>query len=178
MSEGEQVATTSAEPKAAVVEIKTTNRAIVKTLKDLQVKKARAEHHKTLVTKALNEGTIINGLRRDIKPQIPDIPVNLAIKWEEAHNTFTDTLTKLLSEYWSTKKDAIEAEITTALHHLSVNGSTTPEIEYITQIATEACSAEVTRLEAPKPQRQRNVKQAFKRQRTGATFTAAGSSRN
>jgi hypothetical protein len=158
--------------------IKPANRAIVKTIKDLNVKKARAEHHRSLINSALKDGRTINGLRREVKPQIPDISVELAIKWEDAHNQFTDTLTKLLAEYWANKRDNIDVDISTALHQLTINGTEEQEVNTITQLGSEACTSETTRLEAPKPQRQRNVRQAYKRLKPGAASTPVGNSRN
>jgi hypothetical protein len=160
------------------IRIQPANRAVLKTVKDLQVKKARAEYHGSLVASAINEGRTINGLRRDVKPQIPDIPVGLAIKWEEAHNTFTDTLTKLLQEYWTSKRETIEAEIVSALHFLTINATPEEEITRISSVAAEACTIETARLLAPKPQRVRTIRQPRKRLNVGATSTSAANTRN
>jgi hypothetical protein len=134
------------------VKIRPTNRAVLKTLKDLHIKKARADHHLSLLTSALTEGRNIGGLRRDVRPQLPEIPVDLAIEWEEAHIVFTDTLTKLLAKYWTQKKEVIETEIRTTTLKVSP-GTTEQETSKIAALSTAAFESEVTKLLAPKPQR-------------------------
>ena len=131
MTEPDRQPTPIGDTTGTEIKIQPANRAVLKTVKDLQIKKARAEYHGSLVASAIHEGRTINGLRRDVKPQIPDIPVDLAIKWEEAHNTFTDTLTKLLQEYWTKKRESIETEIIAALHHLTINATPEEEIDRI-----------------------------------------------
>ena len=173
------VASTSATTLVPDIKIKPQNRAILKTLKDLEVRKARAEHHGTQISTSINEGKTIPGLRREVRPQIPDVPVDLAIKWEEAHITFTDTLTGLLAEYWSSKKDTIDTEIATTTHRLSVNGTSAEEIKQIQLLSTEAGTSETTKLQTPKPQRQRQPwKQAFKRVRRDGDSSRGQNSAN
>jgi hypothetical protein len=145
-------ADTASVPEKQDIKIQPANRAILKTLKDLSVKKARAEHHRSLLTSAITEGRTIGGLRREVRPQVPDIPVDFAIEWEEAHITFTDSLTKLLAKYWSMKKESIEKEIAATTEKLFV-GTSELEKTHITSLATDTFNLEVTKLEAPKPQR-------------------------
>jgi hypothetical protein len=128
------------------------------------VKKARAEHHSSLLTGAITDGRTIAGLRREVRPQVPDIPVDFAVEWEEAHITFTDTLTKLLGKYWNVKKDSIDKEITEAISKLAIE---TSEIEstHITKVAKTTFDSELTKLDAPKPQRQPRIWQPAKRRK-------------
>ena len=134
------------------VKITPGNRAVLKTLKDLNVKKARADHHLILLTSAIAEGRTIGGLRRDVRPQLPEIPVDLAIEWEEAHIVFTDSLTKILAKYWTTKKDIINDEIKVTSSKITV-GTKELEHAHINSLATATFDAEVIKLAAPKPQR-------------------------
>jgi hypothetical protein len=128
------------------------NRAVLKTLKDLNVKKARAEHHRVLLTTALTEGKTIGGLRRDVRPQIPEVPVDLAIEWENAHLTFTDTLTRLLAKYWTDRREIIDTEIKDTTHKLAVDTSDI-ETALINSLSTLTFDQEVIKLAAPKQQR-------------------------
>jgi hypothetical protein len=146
-------ATTSASTDAQEIRVSPANRAVLKTLKDLNIKKARAEHHLSLITTALSEGRTIGGLRREVRPQLPEIPVELAIEWEEAHIVFTDSLTKLLAKYWTTKKEAIDTEIHTSNSKLAI-GTSDIETAHISSLASASFDTEATKLLAPKPQRQ------------------------
>ena len=167
----------AATPTPAPVEIKISpeNRAVLKTLKDLHAKKARAEHHRVLLAAALTDGKTIGGLRRDIKPQLPEIPVELAIEWEEAHITFSDTLTKLLAKYWSNKKEAIDKEIEQTEHKLAVS-TTEAETAHISSLAIATYDSEVIKLAAPKPQRPPRQWQTAKRRRGGAASNPGNNS--
>ena len=174
----DNTAGTSASTAQPEVKITPTNRAVLKTLKDLNVKKARAEHHSTLLTGAITDGRTIAGLRREVRPQVPDIPVDFAVEWEEAHITFTDTLTKLLGKYWNVKKDSIDKEIAEAVNKLAIE--TTPtESAHITAVATTTFNDELTKLDAPKPQRQpkNNIWPRAKRKRGDEGFTQGRNTR-
>jgi hypothetical protein len=152
------------------VKITPANRAVLKTLKDLNTKKARAEHHRTLLTNALAEGHTIGDLRREVRPQLPEIPVDFAIEWEEAHIVFTDTLTKLLGKYWNNRKDVIDKEIETTTSRLAL-GTSEPEKARITELAHVTFDQEVAKLEAPKPQRPARQWQRAKRRKPIADST-------
>jgi hypothetical protein len=158
--------TSTAQPTAAI-QIKPNNRAILKTLKDLEVCKAHANHHSGLITEAISMGKSIPGLRRDVRPQIPDVPIDLAVKWEEAHIAFTDSLTALLSEYWSKKQETIDKEIADITHRLTLNGTGNEETDHIKTVTAEAGATEAAKLLAPKPQRQRLWKKPNKRLKPG-----------
>jgi hypothetical protein len=146
-------ATTSAnDTENNVVKITPANRAVIKTLKDLNIKKARADHHRTLLTSAIQDGKTIGGLRRDIRPQVPDIPVEFAIEWEEAHIVFTDTLTKILVKYWNHKRDVIDTELAATTSKLAI-GTSDQETAHINSLSVTTFDQEVTKLQAPKPQR-------------------------
>ena len=122
---------TSNNQPTADIQIKPNNRAILKTLKDLEVCKACASHHGGLITDAISTGKTIPGLCRDVRPQIPDVPIDLAVKWEEAHIAFTDSLTALLAEYWSNKQETIDKEIADITRRLSLNGTSNEETDHI-----------------------------------------------
>jgi hypothetical protein len=151
MTDANNTASTSKDGQE--IRITPANRAVLKTLKDLNVKKARAEHHLGLITTALSDGRTLGGLRREVRPQLPDIPVELSIEWEEAHLVFADSLTKLLAKYWTTKKDSIDTEIHTSLGKLTI-GTSDAETAQITTYSSAAFETESTKLQAPKPQRQ------------------------
>ena len=158
---------------AAQQEVKITpaNRAVLKTLKDLSIKKARADHHRGLLTTAISDGQTIAGLRREIRPQLPEIPVDFAIEWEEAHIVFSDTLTRLLAKYWNAKKDTIEDEITKTMQKLALTTSEQESV-HITSITHTTFESEVTKLDAPKPQRPpKSIWPRAKRRRGGDVST-------
>jgi hypothetical protein len=133
--------------------LKSHNRALFKVLKDIKLRQARSEHHLALVDKAIAEGVVLNGLRREVRPQIPDQPIDLVIKWEQAHLDFGRKLQELLQGYWTDKIASYYQDISDAMTRIpKVNNDTDqPEIDYINTALKDLAIKESARLTAPKP---------------------------
>ena len=150
--------------------VKANNRALVKVLKDIQLRLTRSEHHIKVVNKAIEEGSVLNGLRRDIRPQVPDQPIDFILKWEQAHLDFGRKLQQLLKEYWAEKITSYENDkVDTIARIARVNElPDTPEIDHITQELQNLATKEIERLENPKPRRE-NQWNTGRRRRTPQT---------
>ena len=138
--------------------LKPHNRAIFKVLKDIKLRLARSEHHLTLVDKAITDGVVLNGLRREVRPQIPDQPIDLVIKWEQAHLDFGKKLQTLLQEYWTDKITSYQNDIADTMSRIpKINGDTDqPEVDFINKQLKELAEKESSRLSSPKPKNQWN----------------------
>ena len=134
--------------------LKPTNRAIFKVLKDIRLRQCRSEQHLLLINKAIDDGVVLNGLRRDVRPQIPDQPIDLTIQWEQAHLDFGLRLQTLLKEYWTEKILTYRNDIADTLSRIpNVNDTPdTAEVAFITDQLNELAVKEAARLLAPKPQ--------------------------
>jgi hypothetical protein len=133
--------------------LKPHNRAVFKVLKDIKLRQTRSEHHLSLIDKAIGEGIVLNGLRREVRPQIPDQPIDLVIKWEQAHLDFGLKLQTLLKEYWTDKITTYQNDIADTIQRIpQVNQlPDQAELDYILAHLKELSVKESARLEAPKP---------------------------
>ena len=138
--------------------LKPHNRAIFKVLKDIKLRLARSEHHLTLVDKAIADGVVLNGLRREVRPQIPDQPIDLVIKWEQAHLDFGKNLQTLLQEYWTDKITAYQNDIADTMNRIpQANGETDQaDVDFINKQLKDLAERESSRLTSPKPKNQWN----------------------
>jgi hypothetical protein len=136
--------------------LKPRNRAICKVLKDIQLRYTRSLHHLKVVNKAIEEGSVLNGLRRDIRPQVPDQPIDFVLKWEQAHLDFGLKLQRLLQEYWVNKSASYQEDLTNTLKRIAQvdHEPDQPEIDFITAELTNLATKESERLDNPKPRRE------------------------
>jgi hypothetical protein len=107
----------------------------------------------SLIEKAITDGVVLNGLRREVRPQIPDQPIDLIIGWEQAHLDFGKNLQTLLQGYWSDKIISYKNDITTTLQRIpQVSGSTDQaELDFINKQLEDLAIKEAARLSSPKP---------------------------
>jgi hypothetical protein len=138
--------------------LKPHNRAVFKVLKDIKLRLSRSEHHLTLVDKAIEDGVVLNGLRREVRPQIPDQPIDLIIKWEQAHLDFGRNLQTLLQGYWTEKISSYQDDISHTLQRIpQVAGAVDQaEIDFINKQLEDLAIKETARLSSPKPKNQWN----------------------
>ena len=146
------------QPQEQSYVLKPHNRAIFKVLKDIRLRQTRSQHHLELIDKAISDGVVLNGLRREVRPQIPDQPIDLVIKWEQAHLDFGLKLQQLLQEYWTEKIASYQNDVAETMRRIPKVGELEdqPEIDYITNHLQELSTKESARLEAPKPKAQWN----------------------
>ena len=153
---------------ASTYVLKPRNRAIVKVLKDIQLRHTRSEHHFSVVSKAITEGTVLTGLRTDVRPQVPDQPIEFVLKWEQAHLDFGLKLQGLLKEYWQDKIVSYNNDLKDTLARIAKidEEPDQPEIDFITAELKSLETKEAERLSNPKPRRET---QWNRRRRTPST---------
>ena len=104
-----------------------------KVLKKLNIQLARTDHHVQYLERCVSNKSTPRSLRVNLTPQVPVINSVLQIKWEEAHINFGQQLTKILLDYWNTRKSQLLEEIKEVDTHLKETTSV-DEVDLITDI--------------------------------------------
>jgi hypothetical protein len=107
-----------------------------KVLKKLNIQLTRTEHHVQYLEKCVINKSTPRSLRVNLTPQVPVINSVLQIKWEEAHINFGLQLTKILLEYWNTRKSQLVEEIREVEKHLK-DTTSTDEVDLIADIISK-----------------------------------------
>ena len=74
---------------------------------------------------------IPKALRMTLTPQVP--VVNSLLQWEQAQTDFSLTLTRILLEYWESRKRSISEELN-IINELIKEGTEEAEVEFMTTV--------------------------------------------
>ena len=117
--------------------IKDDNVPMFKALRKLTNKIEGVNHHLDLLTEFQKRGQAPRGLKTRVSPAVPDFPIDLYTKWEQAHTDFATNLTEILVTHWTRKHQQITEDITAAQITLDQN-TEKKEYEYICELV-EKC---------------------------------------
>ena len=106
----------------------------------------RSKHHDATLTRLISEHRIPKGLAIKRLPiNLPDIPVDIKICWEDAHLEFSRSIMRILLSYWSTRTRKLQTEIAELRASFEPKCSE-PEQQLIKHLITLAESQEELRL--------------------------------
>jgi hypothetical protein len=103
------------------ITIKHFNVPLFKTLRKIGNKLENVNHHYDLLIDMQKKHVAPKGLKTRVNPSVPDLPTDLYTRWKEAHGNYTQSLTDILIDHWSRKKDMLTQDYTSPHSTLKTN---------------------------------------------------------